>query len=142
MAEAVSRLHIVTEGTPQPQGSTRVFMHAGKPKITTDNARLKPWRKHIVMAAWMAMGDVDWKTTEAPVLVSLSFAMPRGKTVKRRWHTVKPDIDKLTRGVLDALTTAEVYRDDSQVIALTVTKFYAEVDQPGVCIHVMEVESQ
>ena len=39
--------------------------------------------------------------------------------------TVKPDIDKLTRAVLDALTH-HAYDDDCQVVSLNVVKLYGE----------------
>lgn len=138
----MASLAFSTEGTPQPQGSTRVFMHAGKPKITTDNARLKPWRKNIVNAAWQAIDLDRWETTTAPVTVLLTFALPRPKTVKRHCPTVKPDLDKLIRGVLDALTTAGVYADDAQVVRLHVVKVYADRGAPGVHITVTELEER
>ena len=57
--------------------------------------------------------------------VRITFFMPRPKTVKRHMPTVTPDVDKLCRAVLDALTDAGVWVDDSQVVDLGATKIYA-----------------
>ena len=48
--------------------------------------------------------------------------------------TVKPDVDKLSRSVLDALTGI-VWVDDAQVVDKTVRKRYAETDRMEVTIH-------
>ena len=60
--------------------------------------------------------------------------MPRGVTVKREYPTVTPDIDKLERAVLDAMTIAGVWGDDSQVVSGTRGKRYADECAPGVRI--------
>jgi Holliday junction resolvase RusA-like endonuclease len=43
------------------------------------------------------------------------------------WPASRPDVDKLARAVLDALTGV-LYRDDGQVVTLDVTKRYGEQD--------------
>ena len=68
--------------------------------------------------------------------MSLAFYFSRPKSVsykKRPDHTVKPDIDKLIRAVLDALTGI-FYADDAQVDELYVTKMYG--DPPRVEVEV------
>jgi len=52
--------------------------------------------------------------------------MPRPKTVKRNHPSVAPDLDKLIRGALDALT-AIAYVDDGQVVEIYSKKIYGEV---------------
>jgi Holliday junction resolvase RusA-like endonuclease len=133
----VSTLQFAVEGLPQPQGSITVYN--GHP--TSANKHLKPWRAAVVAKAWDAVANSGWPTTEGPVEVSLAFVLPRGKTVRREFPTVRPDIDKLARALLDAMTTAAVYRDDSQVIGLFVTKHYAQESQPcGVEVAVETLE--
>ena len=68
---------------------------------------------------------------EGSVGVELVFYLHRGKTVKRNRPHIAPDIDKLTRAVLDAMTGI-VYLDDGQVTDLTARKEYG--DEPGVLI--------
>ncbi len=46
------------------------------------------------------------------------------KLAHRVRPTVKPDLDNLAKGIKDALT-GMIWRDDAQVVSLTVRKFYA-----------------
>jgi crossover junction endodeoxyribonuclease RusA len=76
------------------------------------------------------------------VRVMLDFALQRPKSLPKRTsqHLKKPDIDKLARAVLDALTGI-LYRDDSEVVRLDVTKRYAApTEAPSVRITIMRAE--
>ena len=55
--------------------------------------------------------------------IQMVFIMPKPKTVKRAYPTVAPDLDKLVRAVLDALTGI-CYLDDSQVTDIRASKVY------------------
>ena len=70
--------------------------------------------------------------------MTLTFIMPRPKTVRRNYPSVAPDLDKLIRGALDALT-AIAYVDDGQVVEIYAKKIYGEVI--GVKIQVAEIEN-
>jgi crossover junction endodeoxyribonuclease RusA len=109
-------------GKPEPQGSTRAFMVAGKPIITSANKNLKDWRTIVQLAA-MAHAHM----IEGPVEVVLRFYLPRPVSLpKKVIHNVKrPDVDKLARSILDALTGV-FFKDDSQVVALEAYKGYAD----------------
>ena len=50
---------------------------------------------------------------------------------------MRPDIDKLARAILDALTDARVWPDDGQVVTMHVEKRYGE---PGVEIEAISLE--
>lgn len=89
-----------------------------------------------------AMRRVDWELVEGPVAVRLSLTVRRpaghwrtgsNANLLRQAAPVepigKPDVDKVARAVLDAMTYAEVWRDDSQVVDLRVVKHYT--DHPG-----------
>lgn len=121
-------------GLPQPQGSAKAFIRGGRPIITTDNAKLKPWREVVSYAAQEARGE-DWPLQGA-VIVTARFYLPKPKTVKRAWPTTRPDVDKLARGILDALTGV-AFKDDSQVVKLDVEKHYDGV--PRVEVEIEEV---
>ena len=57
-------------------------------------------------------------------------------------HTVKPDIDNLVKAVMDALTTAGWWIDDTQVWSLSTSKQYAAKGEPsGVYIQAHEIEA-
>jgi Holliday junction resolvase RusA-like endonuclease len=68
------------------------------------------------------------------VRLSVAFYLPRPKKYSKRGafvpHCVAPDLDKLGRAVLDALTSV-LYADDRQVTELIAGKYYAEVDAPA-----------
>jgi Holliday junction resolvase RusA-like endonuclease len=115
-------------GTPAPQGSKRAFITNGRAIITDANpVLLKTWREDVKHAALDAMnGRLPF---DGAVEVKVTFYLPRPKSVKRALPNVRPDIDKTTRSLLDALTSAGVFRDDSQVTDLHARKRYAEI--PG-----------
>ncbi len=119
-------------GVPAPQGSTRAFVVKGRPIITHSNRNTKEWRQRIATEA-QALGV---PCTDGPVVVRLTFNMPRPKSLPKKvsYHTKKPDIDKLARAVLDGITGILI-RDDSQVWSLSATKTYARaIDPSGVQI--------
>ena len=132
-------LDFFAEGAPVPQGSKNAYVRGGRAVLVDANARLKPWRSAVRSAAEAAIAEVGWETLDEPCRVYLGFTMPAPK--RPRWDVpaVKPDLDKLTRAVFDALTDAGVWRDDSRVVSMEVTKKYAgEPDaMPGVWVEVM-----
>lgn len=70
-----------------------------------------------------------------PIAVTIEFGMaiPASTTKKKRaemlqgliHHTVKPDVDNLTKAVLDALNDL-AWHDDAQITELHVNKVYTE----------------
>jgi Holliday junction resolvase RusA-like endonuclease len=130
-------------GLPIPQGSMRAFARrgGGRPIVTGDNPRTKPWKAAVTAAAaearqWICAG---------PVVVEIDFRLPRPKSHYGRrgtvlpsapsYPTTKPDVDKLERAILDALTEARVWHDDSQVVALSAIKLWSE--EPGAHVRVV-----
>jgi Holliday junction resolvase RusA-like endonuclease len=116
-------------GVAQPQGSTRAFMPRGwtRPVITTDNAKVKPWRQELAQTAMVAMHECGAKLAArgVPISIVLTFHFDKPKSEKKfAVHKVtKPDLDKLLRAVLDALTGI-AYADDSQVTECRVAKIF------------------
>lgn len=122
------KIEFVVGGTPQPQGSTSAFVRNGKTIVTSANKKLKPWRKAVTQAAMEAVKREQFRpfTKHEPVYCTMVFYLPRPKSVKRDYHTVKPDLDKLIRAILDSLTGV-VFVDDSQVVGINSVKFYRYV---------------
>lgn len=129
-------------GEPIPQGSMRAFVvKGGRPIVTADNARTRPWKASVADAAATAVERRGMAPLAGPVDVDVVFRMPRPKGHFNRHGALlpsspstpagRPDIDKLARAVLDALTGI-VFRDDSQVVRLGLAKVYA--DDPGATI--------
>jgi len=130
-------------GVPQPQGSARAFTPKGhtRPIITTDNARLKPWRQEL---AWVALDALQKSQQQkaprgVPVLVNMAFYFEKPKSARKSalWKTSRPDLDKLLRAVLDALTGI-VYEDDSQVCFCTVEKAFSSPTRVEVLVRTIE----
>lgn len=109
-------------GKPEPQGSSRAFVVNGKPVITSANKNLKDWRTLVALAG---MGHA--KMHDGPVEVVLHFYLPRPVSLPKKVtrHTKRPDVDKLARACLDAMTGV-FFKDDSQVVALEAYKDYAD----------------
>jgi Holliday junction resolvase RusA-like endonuclease len=125
-------------GTPVPQGSLRPFMAGGRPQVRYSNREpLAMWRDAVRDGCPITEPDTG------PFRVSMQFriARPQGHYGKAgimpRYEDAtpctRPDLDKLVRAVLDALTM-RVWRDDSQVVEVKASKRYSL--SPGVTIMV------
>jgi crossover junction endodeoxyribonuclease RusA len=121
-------------GRPQPQGSKNAFKHGNRVVLVEASKGLKPWRSVVSLAAKLVMESVqDHSLIDGPVAVDIIFTFVPGKTVKRKEMTTKPDIDKLSRAILDSLTGV-CWRDDAQVVELRVCKVYGLVDMAQVVV--------
>ncbi len=128
-------LSIVVHGEPIPQGSAKAYNIRGRAIVTHDNQRLRPWREAVKQAALDVYGT-NQNPMDGPIDISIWFTVPKPKSAPKRkktWPTRRPDLDKLCRGILDALKDAGVYKDDSQVIRLCAYKHYVS-DQGGVVL--------
>ncbi len=132
-------IEFFVHGIPRPQGSKAGFIRNGRVVLVEASKQLPEWREQIVLAAKEAMMSTDeWYKSEKPVRVECVFFFPKPKTVKRKYPYVAPDLDKLCRALLDALTVAGVYLDDAQVVDLIATKRYS--DSSGVSVAVFEID--
>jgi crossover junction endodeoxyribonuclease RusA len=134
-------------GQPVAQGSKKII---GRNVIEMADARLRAWRQDVATTAKQAMeGRTPYRE---PVDVRLMFFLPRpqghfgtGRNIEKLKPSaplapaVHPDLDKLTRAMLDAMTGI-VFLDDKQVVAMTLSKLYAEGQfNPGVMASVMQL---
>lgn len=125
-------------GIPVPKGSATAFVVKGRAIVTqTNRAKQKPWASLISVTAQNRMRILNENISLNPISIHLDFYMPRPKahyhtgakshllkTTAPKYHTSKPDIDKLTRLVLDALTGI-IWKDDSQVSKQSAIKLYS-----------------
>lgn len=122
-------------GRPAPQGSKR-SLGAGRPLIESSR-HVKPWRADI---REQLEKEYTGPVLDEPLTVELAFRMPRPATAPKSYtpYAIKrPDVDKLVRAVLDAISSAGVWVDDARVVELYASKSLAEVDErPGVEIRV------
>jgi len=123
-------------GRAEPQGSVRAFMIAGKPRLTSDNKKMKPWRQQVGFMALSARPTNDvWAGQHVPVEVTYRFyfAKPPSAPKRRLWPVVKPDWDKISRACGDALTGI-LYHDDAQVVRATVSKEYGSPERTEITV--------
>ena len=109
-------------GIPIPQGSKTAKVVNGRVVMWESNKKLKRWREEI--AATIQLSMTEQYSQHACLKINLTFEFIRPKTSKRKAPNVKPDLDKLTRAVFDALTKSGVYHDDAQVVSLRARKTY------------------
>lgn len=130
---------VFVPGVPAPQGSKspKGRTRDGRTILVESSRAVGPWRQTVAVFAR--------QTYTGPPLaghlgVRVKFVMPRPKSLPKTKptppHTKRPDVDKLARAVLDALTNV-VWLDDSQIVDLHPTKRYAEIGEtPGASIWV------
>lgn len=129
-------------GTPVPQGSKSVY----RGRAVEANSKTKAWRE--------TMRKHHLKTSEAvgaplivgPFKASLRFVFTEPKSGAlfqgnlHPIHGVKPDLDKLTRAVMDSLTSGGIIEDDARCHHLEAVKEYG--DTPGVHIHLTQIYTE
>jgi crossover junction endodeoxyribonuclease RusA len=137
---ATVRFRVAAEGRwePAPQGSKK---SVGRGRMIESSKYLKPWREKVIEASAKVLADqCDGVTFDGSLSVDLVFHMHRGKSVRRPWPCVAPDLDKLVRGVLDGLTQGGLIADDSRVTVLSAGKLYANAESgQGVLITIRKV---
>lgn len=129
-------LWIRAYGRPVPQGSKVAKVVGNRAVMWEANPALRDWRETVRLAAWRAADGMNF---DQPVSVTCWFYIPRPKSVKRRRPSVKPDIDKLCRSVLDACS--DIWSDDALVVELSAAKHYADDVKEGVQIHIRTLET-
>ena len=134
-----------TIGEAAPQGSKR---HVGRGVMIESSKKLPIWREKLINYIICA---ADGCVFEAGVSITLIFKFPRLKShfnskgkLKANaplFKTTMPDIDKLCRAVLDAITLAGVIRDDALCFSIEAQKVYCqEGEKPGVSGTIMELD--
>jgi Holliday junction resolvase RusA-like endonuclease len=161
-------------GTPATAGSKNVSIvrrkdvHGNWIPATHEDGRIKlrvlddsgergqTWRADVREEAMKVMEGLP--VMEGPLYVELHFRFPRNKghysTAKYNfgqlkagapiWHFVRPDIDKVSRAVLDALKGI-VWSDDNQVSQKFATKRWADShygEREGVSIMVRQIGAE
>lgn len=130
-------------GKPAPQGSKKALHHKQSGKIVTmeSSKAVKPWRESIRHALLDDQG-LPRATFTGAVLIELRFVMPRPASTPKRSTppaVKRPDIDKLARAVLDAVSSAGVWHDDSQVTQMSAMKRLADLEEtPGLHITIRD----
>lgn len=119
-------LEIKIEGQPTTVTAQQkgVFVLGGKPRFFT-KAKVKKAQNALV--ARLA-GHRPTQPLDGPLAMSVLWVFQRPKAMKDTgslaFHTKRPDLDNLLKGVLDALEPAGWVTDDARICRFTCTKFY------------------
>lgn len=127
-------------GTPAPQGSKRAYVRGGRAVLVESSPAVRTWRED-VRAACREQWHHNVLTGPVSIAVAFRWRRPRGHYGRRgllpsapEHKTTAPDLDKVLRATLDALT-GQVLADDSLVVAVRTGKAWAAVDElPGATI--------
>jgi Holliday junction resolvase RusA-like endonuclease len=138
-SEPLNHVVFFVPGVPVPKGSLKVVpvtRKSGQPGVRIiPHAKLVEWHASVRLAASRIMApNLPW---EGPVFLRLVFRFPRPKVhfLYRRngpptlkgtapeFVIRRPDLDKLVRSVLDAITGVLV-RDDAQIVRIEAVKRY------------------
>jgi crossover junction endodeoxyribonuclease RusA len=126
-------------GVPLTKGNHRAIRVKGMkfPIITESNRNVASWQQLVAEGASHAIAQLpadDRELLGSGVRVTIAFYLPRPKKFSKRGvfvhHLTKPDLDRLERAILDALT-AVAYHDDKQVTEVIKGKYYAAVGSPA-----------
>lgn len=122
-------------GLPVAQGRPRAFKTPAGQVRVYDPANARDW-KRTVQAQVLTQKPPE--PVEGPLAVALRFVLPRPRSLPKRevFPAKRPDAENLAKAVLDAMQGV-VYRDDSQIVRLTIAKDYGP--SPGVVIRVERV---
>jgi crossover junction endodeoxyribonuclease RusA len=104
----------------------------------------------VKQAALDAMSERIWVPLTGPCQIDIQFVLGRPKShyrtgqyaeevrVAAPYHpAVKPDLDKLVRSTLDALTDVQAFTDDALIVSLHAVKRYPMAGEgPGALIRV------
>ena len=141
MSERILVIHM----EPMPKERPRATVVGGHARIYTPR-KTAEYEKHIA-DSWKTIHEGGPET--GPVSVRIAFVMPIPKSATRRAKldmenrrvrpVTKPDADNLAKAVLDGLNGV-AYKDDNQIVDLSVSKFYGPV--PKVMIRVKSWEPQ
>lgn len=116
-----------TERTAQQKGA---FVRGGRVHFFT-KAHVR--REHDNMVALVAARlPHDWEPFSGPVAVRIHLCYPFRRSERKRVvadgmeipHDRRPDLDNLCKGLIDALTTAQVWKDDGQIASLDASKWW------------------
>ena len=134
-------------GTPTPKGSLKCVGQRGRHQLIEDDkgGGRREWRQRVAAAARAVLATSG--PLDGPVGISIHFRSPRptsrkvGEWVTSRRHG---DVDKLTRNLLDAITDAGLWGDDSQVVHLRdITHRYESTgNPPGATITIWQINGR
>jgi Holliday junction resolvase RusA-like endonuclease len=143
---------ITAYGRCEPAGSKKAFQRPGArfPQIVDANPRAAGWKSQIARAS---AEQYDGALLEGALSVTLRFFQARPlshmgsgrnagvlKDSAPARPIVAPDVDKLSRAVLDGLQ-GQLYRNDSQVVSKLADKLYGTPERVEIEVAVLSQQT-
>lgn len=151
MSEKPPLVSFFVAGEPIAQPRPKFQRVGGFVRTYTPDKLFGPWKRGVIAKA--ELNRIDGLETDRPVFLSLEFVMPRPashfgtgknagvlKASAPSFHIIKPDGDNLTKAVMDALSEARVWRDDSLVYRHDAYKRYAAPGERAGCLITITIE--
>ena len=120
----------------KPQGKARPrFTRQGNRAYTPKETKL--YEQQIAKAYRAAANGFSFG--DKPVEIWITAVMPKAKTSKKEYPTIKPDIDNIQKAVFDGLNGI-AYNDDKQILAAVIHKCFCmfEYEKPRILVTVKE----
>lgn len=124
-----------------PQPRPRVVRMKNGQTRAYNSEKSVVYKRIIKAAALSEMNKQQLTMTDRPLAMRLTFVFtpPKSYTKKKLKavesgelrYTKKPDLDNLAKAILDACNNT-VYKDDSQIITLSINKEYGRTDHVAV----------
>lgn len=139
-------IQFIVVGIPKPQARPKVFhktLKSGRPFVHTYSPK-SDWFNIVYSKALEEKEKLKIRLSGALRLV-LEFQMPIPKSMSKKQRaktffvSKRPDLDNLTKCVMDAINQVGLWEDDSQVSILDASKVYGE--EPKCIIKIMELKN-
>lgn len=130
----VKRVEFYVEGRPAPQGSKK---SVGRGRFVEASKYLPAWRAAVVSAARLAYSG---EPISGPCRLRVIVFLDKPKKPKFDIApAVMPDVDKLARGIGDALKIGGIIADDQLIVSLEIDKIWATERPQGAWISIVTI---
>jgi len=127
-------------GEPVAKGRPR-FSTRGKFPVAYTPAKTKTYEDEVRLIATKAKGSGSTLEGSVGVFIYITFSVPQSYSKRKREaclsgeqkHTKKPDLDNVAKALIDGMNGI-IFKDDSQITSLHVTKVYGEVGKVEVLV--------
>lgn len=135
---ATCHLAFFVEGKPIAKARPRFRRDSQGRPMTYTPKTTKEWEETIAWIGRSKINSLDQRgeTIKLPfeyrVMASLTFYLPRPKSMPkyRTWNVKKPDLDNLSKSVLDGIEKMGLIKNDNLVTDLVLAKRYADSSVP------------
>lgn len=130
-------------GLPIAKGRAKVSTFGGNVRLITPQKTVR-YESTVALFARQAMGDRNLCDCAVALSLVLHMPIPASWSKKKQamallgqvWPTTKPDCSNVLKAIEDAMNSI-VYRDDSQIVVLSVRKVYSDHPRADVTVEAL-----